>query len=317
MIIDQSDYYGQLILINCSHLTIANQNLSYTDIGLFGLYCNYLNITYNIITNNREGIGLWYSSSATITCNTITDNDWEGIHLEYSSSAIITCNTITDNKDEGICLEYSSSNATITCNTITNNGKGIFLRSSDYASITDNTIIDNNDDGIYLYSSSNATITCNTITNNNYDGIHLEGSANATIVMNLIMNNTEYGIYLYSSANANIYSNFFIDNNFQGSSQAYDSGQENIWYNNTTQIGNYWSDWNGIGSYPIDGYSNSVDLYPINDTDGDGIDDGEEVNTYHTNPLETDTDGEAERILGPALTTLKDWAEEYKLRLGN
>ncbi|MHA1205673.1 MAG: hypothetical protein ACTSSL_12180 [Candidatus Heimdallarchaeaceae archaeon] len=51
MVIDQSDYYGQLILINCSHLTIANQNLSYTDIGLFGRYCNYLNITGNAITN--------------------------------------------------------------------------------------------------------------------------------------------------------------------------------------------------------------------------------------------------------------------------
>ncbi|MHA1205671.1 MAG: right-handed parallel beta-helix repeat-containing protein [Candidatus Heimdallarchaeaceae archaeon] len=45
VVIDQLDYYGQLILINCSHLTIANQNLSYTDIGLFGRYCNYLNIT--------------------------------------------------------------------------------------------------------------------------------------------------------------------------------------------------------------------------------------------------------------------------------
>ncbi|GAI76776.1 unnamed protein product, partial [marine sediment metagenome] len=50
-----------------------------------------------------------------------------------------------------------------------------------------------------------------------------------------------------------------------GTSQACDDGASNTWYDTATLEGNYWSDWSKIGSYSIDGYTDSVDLYPLNE----------------------------------------------------
>ena len=49
-----------------------------------------------------------------------------------------------------------------------------------------------------------------------------------------------------------------------GKSQAFDEGDENLWYNPTTLEGNFWSDHEN-GNYEIDGSSNSFDKYPLSD----------------------------------------------------
>jgi len=56
---------------------------------------------------------LWYSDYATITGNTITDNNRHGIFLYSSSFATIIGNTITNNNGLGTFLR-NSANATIT-----------------------------------------------------------------------------------------------------------------------------------------------------------------------------------------------------------
>ncbi|MFW9925873.1 MAG: hypothetical protein ACFFDM_03785, partial [Candidatus Thorarchaeota archaeon] len=43
---------------------------------------------------------------------------------------------------------------------------------------------------------------------------------------------------------------------------AQDDGDENMWCEEVLQIGNYWSDYIGEGSYTIPGSAESVDLYP-------------------------------------------------------
>jgi len=80
----------------------------------------------------------------------------------------------------------------------------------------------------------------------------------------LLLENEEYGVYMSSSSKTNlIHHNNFVDNNPTGTSQAYDGGKHNIWYDSLNLEGNYWSDWNGTGSYSIDGYGGTVDLYPL------------------------------------------------------
>ena len=61
-----------------------------------------------------------------------------------------------------------------------------------------------------------------------------------------------------------LHHNSFIDNNLIGTSQAYDRGANNLWYDAKKKKGNYWSDWNKTGSYSIDGSADSFDLYPLN-----------------------------------------------------
>ncbi|MEM4293974.1 MAG: NosD domain-containing protein, partial [Thermoplasmata archaeon] len=72
-----------------------------------------------------------------------------------------------------------------------------------------------------------------------------------------IYNNTNYGITVTSNSNV-IHHNNLIKNNgatrgASGNSQAYDSGTGNVWYDAATGQGNYWSNWDQQGSYPIDG----------------------------------------------------------------
>ena len=42
-----------------------------------------------------------------------------------------------------------------------------------------------------------------------------------------------------------------------------DEGEDSIWCNIASEMGNYWKDWNKRGSYKLDGKANSVDQYPL------------------------------------------------------
>ena len=69
----------------------------------------------------------------------------------------------------------------------------------------------------------------------------------------MIIENTFYGLVLdLTSQNNFVYLNYFIDNNIDGTSQGYDgTNWSNLWYNEDTKKGNYWSDWKKIPSFPI------------------------------------------------------------------
>jgi len=67
------------------------------------------------------------------------------------------------------------------------------------------------------------------------------------------------GIVLGSlSYNISITGNLFGPNNTQN---ALDDGEANWWYDEYSQLGNYWSDYSGDGPYTIPGSAGSVDLY--------------------------------------------------------
>jgi hypothetical protein len=46
-------------------------------------------------------------------------------------------------------------------------------------------------------------------------------------------------------------------------SQGFDEGNNNTWYDASTEEGNLWNDYTGSGTYAIDGPANSIDPYPI------------------------------------------------------
>ena len=45
-------------------------------------------------------------------------------------------------------------------------------------------------------------------------------------------------------------------------SQGYDEGNYNTWYDEEGEYGNIWSDYTGGSSYSIDGRANAEDIYP-------------------------------------------------------
>ena len=252
---DASDYRvddaGQVILVNCNNITVENQDLSNTSVGIelwetkyskilnntvsnnivVGVYLyesNNNNITGNNVSNNNEcGIYLATSSNNTIIGNNASNND-NGIYLSHSSNNnTITGNNVCNNHYHGVIIYDSSNNNTITGNNVSNNDDGILLRrSSNNNTITGNNV-SNNDNGIGLSPSSNNTITGNNVSNND-DGILLRRSSNNNTITGNNVSNNDNGIGLSHSSNNTITGNTFID----GGLSVYETYQNTV-ENNT------------------------------------------------------------------------------------
>jgi len=252
---------------------IINNNII-TNNRVFGMvlgeYAPNTSITNNNISNNNgSGIYLYGSDSCTISNNTITNNNGSGIYLYGSDSCTISNNTITNN-EHGIRLLYGPKNSSITSNTITNNtGHGIWLEDASNNTLSNNTVVSNSWDGIILLESYNNTIRNNIISSNRH-GIALGsilggGSGNNTIRNNIISRSTVAGIGLWSSPGNWFAGNYFINNTQQiiGGSVGV-----NLW--NTTEGGNYWSDYtgddlngDGTGDSPYSLISGPLDYKPL------------------------------------------------------
>ncbi len=249
---------GQVILVNCSNITVENLDLSNTSVGVDFWATEDSIISNNNVCNNEYGIHLLDSSNNTIANNTASNNDG-GIRLRDSSNNIIANNTASNN-DGGIHLRDSSNN-TIANNTANNNNDGIYLIGFHNNTITGNNA-SNNNDGIHLFGSHNNTITGNNASNNGY-GTRLRDSNNSSITGNNVSNNW-YGICSVHSSSNKFYLNNFINN----TNNVHSFNSTHIWnstdeitytYNGSTHtnyLGNYWSDYKE--KYPnakeIDGY---------------------------------------------------------------
>ena len=259
-----SDAYGIYIEKTTKFFVISN---CYIDAGEIGIYIldvadGTASIIRNICKNNEFGIMVINTSHAVLTDNTCTDNDY-GVNLYRSPDANITSNLFTNNGFHGIYVENCLSPVLInnTCNK--NKICGTLLYASFGACFIDNTCSENNLNGIYLDATMNAYIINNTFEKNIRYGIKLFISDLSFITHNALLENNLYGLYLKSGSDNNvIHHNTFHYNNLAETSQAYDDGNNNQFYEIATNQGNYWSNWLS-GSYSIDGSANSVDLYPL------------------------------------------------------
>ncbi len=93
---------GEIILIDCEDLLIANQNLSFTSVGLLMQSCSNISIQNSFFMNNTEyGIYSHQTSTCSISSNNITKNQ-QGIFTEGGFFINISDNIVTDNKERGI-----------------------------------------------------------------------------------------------------------------------------------------------------------------------------------------------------------------------
>jgi parallel beta-helix repeat protein len=281
-----------IYLKNVQHGTLVNNNCSGNSCrGIYLYYSSDNNITNNNCSGNfNNGIMLWGSSNNTIL-NNICSGNWNGICLVSSRNNNITNNNCSGNSNNGIVLVGSSNNNNITNNDCPSNSYGgIYLEVSSSNNITNNNC-SGNYYGTYLEDSSSNNITnnncsgnyygtyledssSNNITNNNcsgnYYGTYLNSSSTNNITYNNFYHNTNYAVYITHGSTGNtIHHNNFWQNNgagrgVNGNCQAYDSPGGNIWYDNVTKEGNYWSNWDGCGpAYPIDGRAGAYDIHPL------------------------------------------------------
>jgi parallel beta-helix repeat protein len=205
--------------------------------------------------------------------NKNTNDEKSGIRIAYTTSFCIIRNCEITHNGIGIQIEEVRAGTIVIANNEIKNGfKGIELLQSDNITVTNNICDYAQDFGVILRNSLYAVVNDNTCRSNRVE-IEVRASSNNKLFYNLLQENKEYGVsidngMLTYSENNHIYSNRFI-NNYEDDwikAQAYDEGHDNLWYNQQTNTGNYWSDCSDEKEYIIDGYADSIDHYPIEET---------------------------------------------------
>ena len=262
------DGAGQVILVNCTNISVEDQNLKNASIGIQIAFSSYITIKNNLCSLNDYGVYFDHSNNNNVSNNNLSYNGHSsilpghGIILVYSSNNSISNNNCsnnfgsTDTRNSGIHLLYSNNNS-ISHNTCSKNNEGISLSYSNNNYISNNILCEGIalTYGIYFTHSNNNKISNNNCSNNRY-GIHLSSSNNNSISSNNCLNNG-YGIDLKRSSSNKIVLNNFVNNN--NNAKSYKS--TNIWnsiskitytHNRNTYmsyLGNYWDDYSGTDAY--------------------------------------------------------------------
>lgn len=192
--------------------------------------------------------------------NCIVYTDYIGIgfyDVASGTSKVIGNKIISLTGEGGGILLGSMENCTITNNIATNFMQGIHLNHVDGCLISHNYFYDINYQGINIRYSNSNSITFNHIRNAKEHGIALVGTSSNNIIHHNLFEGNSW---------AETYSVDGIPKELKPTSQGYDEGSQNTWYDSESQHGNTWSDYFGIGSYKIDGPMNAIDLYPKHTT---------------------------------------------------
>jgi parallel beta-helix repeat protein len=210
---------GQIILFNCTNITVHDQEIYNTTVGIqlwgtksctissstitgnhYGIYISGWNntISNNTFTHNYYGTFL-SGGNNTLSGNLFSNNNGNGIYASYSIHNHLVKNTIRNN-NHSILLDYGSDFNTILNNTITNNSDPLRLYGNSNT-IAGNTITHNTEEGINIAFSDHNSIHNNTITYNTGDGIYLGNSDENTVMHNIITHNDNDGIRLFGNKN--------------------------------------------------------------------------------------------------------------------
>jgi parallel beta-helix repeat protein len=226
---------GQVILANCNNVTVENQELNNSSIGiLLGFSSNNIIINNNVSSNSHYGIYLSFSGFNNITSNNISSINRFGICISGGDGNVINGNTISSNNITGVLISFCDGNKIIRNSISSNNKRGINLHSSNGNFISRNMLSTNNETGIYLFQSDGNNITENNASNN-FNGIYVEDSTDNNITNNDFSWSNYYGIHLYDSRKNDIIGNnvsngkgmYLIDtdeNNVIGCNASYSEG---------------------------------------------------------------------------------------------
>jgi parallel beta-helix repeat protein len=276
-----------------------------SDHGIDGMFSNNGTIIENnihgngfwpIIMNELCGIYLGLTVNFTIADNMIWNNTPAGITLWDSSHITVSNNDIFNNTHTGIfgMTAAFGTESMFRDNRIYGNGfsetlplylAGIYLEGYTYTTIQNNHVYNNTRDGISSKGENNFIIG-NIVHDNNNTGIYVWECYDNIVRENIVFEN-EHGIELVTIG-TNLTRNIVYDNDvgvfadYIGYCYMYenDIGWNNInaielsaeaetyWHNNES-IGNWWSDYSGVGVYNItDGMLVvNQDLYPSKSLD--------------------------------------------------
>ncbi len=284
---------GQVILANCSEVTVENQKLVNGSVGVIIGFSSNIFISNNNVSNQSYGFYIYNCQFISIIKCNIIHNIIGGITIRKSNGSEIRENWISNNND-GI-YHYQCSKSNIIGNIFLNNRDALYVHGGTHNIISFNNFSQNSVEsllcvmGNHTKISSNIVsynyiglqfilmdysyVTGNKISYNEHHGINFQGSHNNTISGNNVTNNSK-GIY-FSQSKDNIvigndfYSNFedgiylYLSNNnkihhnnlINNYNQSYDDTYNgNQWDNGYPSGGNYWSDFDETSEGAYDDY---------------------------------------------------------------
>ncbi len=229
-----SKIYRQLILINCTNVTIRDYDNTFLALNLY--YCTSCRIINNSfvktwssvellgsiagqIYNNTFkdcyiGLSTVFSNSSIITNNSFTQC-MAGISLSYSSSSILTKNLCNQNEAFGMYVGYQSPNTIIDSNICNQNGgNGIQTEDAGSPILKNNLCNENRRYGIDI--DNIATVINNTCDQNGWEGIKLFDFESSSVSNNTCNENNGSGIFIWSSDNVTASNNNCSKNKISG-----------------------------------------------------------------------------------------------------
>jgi len=185
---------GQIIIANCSVISVENQNCSDGSVGISVAFSNNISISRNIgISNLNYNCYIVNSEDIRVTNNTF-NMSFRGIFANNVRSSYIVSNVLSENSNAGLTA-YQTEETVIQDNIYMGNKYGIRLESNKNCIISNNILV-NNFNGIQIEFSGHCQIANNTISLNKEFGVHLtENSMNNMLISNNITGNT-IGIFV-------------------------------------------------------------------------------------------------------------------------
>lgn len=185
---------GQVILANCSNITVKNLGIKDTDFSIILAGCKNCIIEDNVIDETDGELILFSSEENMIRNNTVSN----GLH--------------------GICMDFDSKNNVVLENTIVGNWVGISSLTGTSGNIIKNNVLEENIVGIeistyypLLKCSSNEVIG-NMVSESKIGIVVNEGSFDHNFTLNTIKSCTIFGFQIEDVANISIENNNFERN---------------------------------------------------------------------------------------------------------
>jgi parallel beta-helix repeat protein len=164
---------GQVILVNCTDVTIKDQILDKSSFGIIVDFSSNITLFNNTVKNGEYGIFLAHSDNNTLIKYTGYNNKKTDINFfGKCNNNILSNNTIGYNAEFGMSINWDSKNNTIVNNTVFNTKEGgIRVIDSENNTISHNIISYNQKYGIRLRdTSSNIIVEFNDFNKNNIGG---------------------------------------------------------------------------------------------------------------------------------------------------
>jgi len=270
--------YVKGIYVNGSDfVNITECNVSHNGDGIFLRNTTWTSVHNSSICKNMRGGGNWNDGirfdltvqNVTIWGNLIYGGEY-GLDLDDTWgpedfwNIMVINNNFTNQGGDGLYFDYMNK-ALIKGNLITGSYyDNVYISNCYQLEFVSNNISDSEESGVESYFNTDVTFSNNTVSRNWEDGIYLNSDSGWNITYNEIFQNTGYGIYVNDATTTSIHHNNFHGNN-GGSVQGFNDVTAVLWDDNSSE-GNYWSDWNGTGTYSINGTAGAEDMYPLDYT---------------------------------------------------